>query len=809
MAEAVEQGGRHPFALEHLHPVAERQVARQQQAPPLVAVGEDPEQQLHAAPADRHVAQLVADQQVAAVELAQEPVQRVLLLLLLQPAHQLRRREEPHPVARAAGRQPQRRGHVRLARPRAADQAAVVLLVDPLAARQLQHLRLGELRDRREVERVQVLEDREPRRPDPRGHRVGRPHRQLRLGQAQQELGIGLVRGCRVPGQFLELLAHRRQPQLAEMHPQQLVGRIGHDASSSIKKSGLDELSRGRRRSRLRDPPAASGPRQGRLRIGIGPVQEQVEPAQVRGRHPDHRRAIGHLRRPRPGGDRRQGVDPADHRVGRGMPGGAAGLDRLADARQRVLGEQLQDPGVLPRAGRAAVLRLEVRAERAERGRQRPVAEHRSPVEGPRLGRQGRQVVQRIEHHRVPPLGPDVAGDHLAAIHDDHPVDVPLDRHRAEGQGPGDAVAAGVQGHGLVLVHRHRRVDHAGVERPAGEGRGGGEVLGQPVGDPERPVDRLHGPVAFGEARLAQGDVQLVEPGDAGHRRGEPPLDRLDRRLGVGLLVAPGGHAELRLEDVVAGQGGVARVDLPLAALEDQAGDGPGIVPPDLARHATEEGEGLGHAMEDRLGPLERQGQHERRIGVGPDGDQEGDEPASVGEVDMDVPEVGLEPLAREVSERDEGLAVAPPLAEQVPLDLGIPAAITVLGLEPAPDLGGGVPLLGGGVAIGLDDPIDGLDDRPEHRGLAPPGRGDGLGMGQPEDLADGVAGMPELPGDLLDGHTVAVGPANGSIIVHRKHILDLHTGDHSWKEDHHSGGGLRGSELRDQIGLKGVNSWR
>src|SRR5512135_3501582 len=100
VTETIEESRRHPFALEDLAPLAERQVARHQQAPPLVAVGEDPEQQLDPAPAHRHVAQLVTDQQVGPIELAEEPIERVLLLLRLQLADQLRRREEPHPQAR-------------------------------------------------------------------------------------------------------------------------------------------------------------------------------------------------------------------------------------------------------------------------------------------------------------------------------------------------------------------------------------------------------------------------------------------------------------------------------------------------------------------------------------------------------------------------------------------------------------------------------------------------------------------------------------------------------------------------------------
>ena len=78
--------------------------------------------------------------------------------------------------------------------------------------------------------------------------------------------------------------------------------------------------------------------------------------------------------------------------------------------------------------------------------------------------------------------------------------------------------------------------------------------------------------------------------------------------------------------------------------------------------HAAEELEGGDHAFEDGLGALERQGQDEGGVGVGPGGDEERDGPAAVGEVDVDVAEVGLEASAREVPQGDEGLAMSAPV---------------------------------------------------------------------------------------------------------------------------------------------------
>jgi hypothetical protein len=109
-------------------------------------------------------------------------------------------------------------------------------------------------------------------------------------------------------------------------------------------------------------------------------------------------------------------------------------------------------------------------------------------------------------------------------------------------------------------------------------------------------------------------------------------------------------------------------MELALAAPEDQGGDGPGVVPPDLARGAAEEVEGGDQARQDGLGALGGQGQDEGVVGVGPDGDQERDPEPPVGEIDVDVPEVGLEAMAGGVGQRDEGLAVPSSVLEQVAL---------------------------------------------------------------------------------------------------------------------------------------------
>jgi AcrB/AcrD/AcrF family len=59
---------------------------------------------------------------------------------------------------------------------------------------------------------------------------------------------------------------------------------------------------------------------------------------------------------------------------------------------------------------------------------------------------------------------------------------------------------------------------------------------------------------------------------------------------------------------------------------------------------------------------------------------------------------------------------------------------------------------------------------RSEDRGPSARGRGDGVRLGLPQDLADRVSRTIKLERESLDGHTVATGAPNGSVFVHRKH---------------------------------------
>ena len=93
---------------------------------------------------------------------------------------------------------------------------------------------------------------------------------------------------------------------------------------------------------------------------------------------------------------------------------------------------------------------------------------------------------------------------------------------------------------------------------------------------------------------------------------------------------------------------------------------------------------------------LARQGDHEGSVRVGPGGDEEGDLPPTVGEVDVNVTEVGLEAMAGEMSEGDEGLTVRAVVLAEIALHLAVTAVVSVLVTEAATDLHAVCRCLGG-----------------------------------------------------------------------------------------------------------------
>ena len=108
MREAIEQGGHQTsVVVEHAGPVGELQVAGDDQGAACVPMGEQDEEQLGLVGVETDEAQLIAYQQIDAIELLLELGQPVLGLSFRQLRHQLGDGGETDPPGLAAGRQSQ------------------------------------------------------------------------------------------------------------------------------------------------------------------------------------------------------------------------------------------------------------------------------------------------------------------------------------------------------------------------------------------------------------------------------------------------------------------------------------------------------------------------------------------------------------------------------------------------------------------------------------------------------------------------------------------------------------------------------
>jgi hypothetical protein len=107
----------------------------------------------------------------------------------------------------------------------------------------------------------------------------------------------------------------------------------------------------------------------------------------------------------------------------------------------------------------------------------------------------------------------------------------------------------------------------------------------------------------------------------------------------------------------------------------------------------------------------------------------------------------------------------------EVALHLGVTAGVVVLIAEPPEHLGSGMPLFGRRGLVVDQDLIDERVERPEDRRGSVVGPGIGAGLGIGEDLPDLPPGVVKGARDLADGHAIASGASNRSVVVHRKRV--------------------------------------
>src|SRR5271157_2067786 len=119
-----------------------------------------------------------------------------------------------------------------------------------------------------------------------------------------------------------------------------------------------------------------------------------------------------------------------------------------------------------------------------------------------------------------------------------------------------------------------------------------------------------------------------------------------------------------------------------------------------------------------------------------------------------------------------------PTTLADVALNLGVAAEVTLLVTEAAVDLSGGVSLLGRGVFVVEEDLLNQRLERPQPGSGSVSGQRLGMGVRMREGMPDGPSGVTKLPGDLPNGHAIAISPSNRAIIVHGSHILALRAGE-------------------------------
>jgi hypothetical protein len=117
-----------------------------------------------------------------------------------------------------------------------------------------------------------------------------------------------------------------------------------------------------------------------------------------------------------------------------------------------------------------------------------------------------------------------------------------------------------------------------------------------------------------------------------------------------------------------------------------------GVVPPQFAGHAPEERERFDQSVEDGLGPLGGLRDGEGSVRVSQGDEKHGHLSATLREVHVDVPEVGLGTMTGWMFERDERLFAVKSVLMKITPNLIEATGVSVIGDEEAYDLQGGVP---------------------------------------------------------------------------------------------------------------------
>jgi cytochrome P450 len=219
--EPVEQADRGGVLRQEPAPGLERPVAADPEGAAFVGGGDEPEQQLCSGVIQWREPELVADDQVVAQMVVDDPADGVVGQGPVEGLDQISGGEVADPIARLNGRDPEGDQDVGLPGAGRPDQAGVLGCPDPLERGQVVERRL---RDRGgcDVELGQRLGHRERGRAHPVAGVGGVPGGDLGLDEGAQELLRGPALGLRGDQQLRGELAHR-----GELEPAQPVDQVG------------------------------------------------------------------------------------------------------------------------------------------------------------------------------------------------------------------------------------------------------------------------------------------------------------------------------------------------------------------------------------------------------------------------------------------------------------------------------------------------------------------------------------------------------------------------------------------------------
>jgi hypothetical protein len=214
-----------------------------------------------------------------------------------------------------------------------------------------------------------------------------------------------------------------------------------------------------------------------------------------------------------------------------------------------------------------------------------------------------------------------------------------------------------------------------------------------------------------------------------------------------------------------------ALVQLPLSATQDRSRDRLRVIPPQFFGHATKERKSRNRAVQDRLGLLARQRNREGGVRVSPRHEQDRNLAPAFREVDPDVTEVALRPLAWLVRQRQECFALSSPPRGHVPPHLVVAADVLLFVSQPPEELRRCVTLLARRLFICGENRVDPLlvrlGQHPPRSGLRERVR---PWLRLRERLANLPSRMPKRAGDLPNAHAIAMSTTYPAVFLHLQH---------------------------------------